>query len=83
MAYYISNNIGMITDYTGVCGFFLAFIFPPIVAEYSERYFQDRGWNPKTIYSKPWLTNKFSRGFIFLFGIMIIIYTLYTTITTS
>ena len=80
LAYCISDNIGMITDFTGICGFFLAFIFPPLVAEYSERYFKDRGWNSTTIYSIPWLTSKFSRGFIFLFGIVIIVYTLTITI---
>jgi amino acid permease len=81
MAYCLSD-VGTITDFTGIAGFFLGFLFPPLVAEFSERYFLQRGWNPKTAYSFDYLTSSVSRRIMFLLGIVIIGYTLWNTIRT-
>lgn len=80
---YILSDVGTITDYTGIAGFFLGFIFPPLVAEYSERYFVQRGWNPETAYSWKYLSSSVSRKMVFIFGLIVIFYTLWSTITQS
>jgi amino acid permease len=79
---YCLSDVGTITDFTGIAGFFLGFLFPPLVAEFSERYFLQRGWNPKTAYSFQYLTSSVMRKIMFLLGLVIIGYTLWSTIRT-
>jgi amino acid permease len=82
LAAYVSD-VGTITSYTGISGFFLAFIFPPIVAHYSEKLFVAKGWNPTTVYSMGALSSAYARVGVFLFGLVMISYTLYVNATMS
>jgi amino acid permease len=76
---YLLSDVGTITDWTGIAGFFLGFLFPPLVAEYSERYFRQRSWNPKTAYSLDYLTSSASRKIVFGLGLLVIGYTVWNT----
>eukprot|EP00602_Paraphysomonas_sp_CaronLab_P013815 CAMPEP_0185041578 /NCGR_PEP_ID=MMETSP1103-20130426/41073_1 /TAXON_ID=36769 /ORGANISM="Paraphysomonas bandaiensis, Strain Caron Lab Isolate" /LENGTH=417 /DNA_ID=CAMNT_0027581379 /DNA_START=297 /DNA_END=1550 /DNA_ORIENTATION=- len=45
------QSLGTITDYTGITGFFLVFIFPPLLAYFSKKILLERGISPVTFYS--------------------------------
>jgi hypothetical protein len=47
----IVSDLGKITDYTGISGMAICFIFPALLGLYSEKYFFDRRIPSKTVYS--------------------------------
>lgn len=53
----VESNLGKITDFTGLTGFALAFLFPALLSMFSERKLRESGIDPKTQYS-----NRFTRS---------------------
>jgi hypothetical protein len=47
----IVSDLGQITDYTGVTGFGIAFIFPPMLSYFSFVKLRDKGLSTPTLYS--------------------------------
>jgi hypothetical protein len=47
----IVSDLGTITDYTGISGMAICFIFPALLGLCSEKYFFDRRISSKTLYS--------------------------------
>lgn len=67
------RDLGKITDYTGLTGFAIAFIFPPLLAMASEKYMRDRGLPSQTIYSS-WLTSKYVQWVTLILGVTLTVY---------
>ena len=51
LAAVIVQDLGMIIDYTGLAAFAIAFLFPAILAKYSEVRCNEQGVNAFTVYS--------------------------------
>ena len=66
-------HLGTITDFTGLAGFAIAFIFPALLAQSSEKFFRDKNLNPYTYYSS-WMTRKEIQLLTLVFGIVLVIY---------
>jgi hypothetical protein len=47
----VDRNLGHITDYTGLVAFALAFIFPPLLAHYSQQKLQALGVSHRSLHS--------------------------------
>lgn len=71
----IVSDLGAITDFTGILGMAVGFVFPPLLAFYSEKYFLDRHMSPTTIYSTVW-TSRYWVIAVFSFGIFMIFFNL-------
>lgn len=72
---YFVSDLGRITDFTGIFGCILALLFPPLLGLYSERYFNERGWNAHTVYSSE-LTSKMMKRAVLGYGVFVIIFVL-------
>ena len=66
-------HLGTITDFTGLAGFAIAFIFPALLAYSSENFFRKKNMNPYTYYSD-WTTRKFIVLTTLVFGIVLVCY---------
>ncbi|CAM9643508.1 unnamed protein product, partial [Ectocarpus fasciculatus] len=69
----LESSLGKITDYTGISGFALAFIFPPLLAYYSHTTLADNGMPVNTIYSGVY-SSQYSGALIMIFGVCLLIY---------
>ena len=69
----IVSDLGQITDYTGVTGFGIAFIFPSLLSYYSLQKLKTRGLSVGTIYSN-FSTDWKNCVLLFIFGIFLCIY---------
>jgi amino acid permease len=67
------QDLGKITNYTGLCGCAISFVFPSLLSYSSELSFKRDGIPYKTRYAK-WYTGKGIRLTIFLFGVFVIVY---------
>jgi amino acid permease len=67
------SDLGKITDYTGMTGFLLAFVFPPLLARYSQLKLESFGLNPKSIHSSFWTGTEF-QALIFVTGLALVFY---------
>jgi hypothetical protein len=76
------SNLGKITDYTGMTGFVLAFIFPPMLAYYSHTTLADVGMPVVTIYSTTFASPRYG-ALIFLFGAWLMVYVPWSLIFNS
>jgi hypothetical protein len=47
----VVSNLGRITNFTGISGFAVAFVFPSLLQIYSKELMQRRGYDPYTHYS--------------------------------
>ena len=65
----VVSNPGAITNYTGISGIVIGFIFPPLFSISSEAYFVERKWSPKTYYSSGVAT--FVRRYILYLGLIL------------
>ena len=50
----VESNLGEITDFTGLTGFAVAFVFPALLSMYSEQRLAALGLETKTRYSSRW-----------------------------
>ena len=66
----VISDLGAITDYTGITGMAVGFIFPALLAFYSEKYFLDKRISPTTVYSSV-LTSRKSIFLVLVFGIFL------------
>ena len=62
------SKLGTITDYAGVAGFVIGFMFPAALAYMSEKYMRERKMDPRTYYSGAH-TGAISWIAVFSFGI--------------
>lgn len=67
------SNLGKITDYTGISGIILAFIFPPLLAYYSHITLANAQMPTLTIYSSEYATPRYG-VLMLMFGIVLAIY---------
>jgi hypothetical protein len=67
------SNLGTITHFAGVSGFAIAFIFPSLLAIYSERLLVNHGLPHKTQYSC-WLTSRWICLLSIAIGLFLIIF---------
>jgi amino acid permease len=78
-AFFISS-LGNITNFTGITGFGIVFIFPSLLAYYSHDKLLEKGCSPNTIYSNVF-TSRPCVILLFGFGICISVYTTYCLIS--
>jgi hypothetical protein len=69
----LESNLGKITGYTGITGFMLAFIFPPLLAYYSHVTLANVGMPVLTIYATDFASPRYGAA-IFLFGAFLLVY---------
>lgn len=67
------SNLGTITHFAGVSGFAIAFIFPSLLAIYSERLLVNHGLPHKTQYSC-WLTSRWICLLSIAIGLFLIVF---------
>lgn len=75
----IVSDLGKITDYTGISGMAICFIFPALLGLFSEKYFFDRRLSSKSIYSSL-LTHRYVAILLFLFSVTIFMYSIISLI---
>jgi hypothetical protein len=68
-------DLSVITHFTGVSGYALAFLFPALLAIYSEQRCKQQGLASRTFYSN-WLTSTTSYYVNALLGVFLIVYVL-------
>lgn len=66
-------HLGTITDFTGIAGFLIAFVFPSLLAHSSEKFFREKNLKPYTYYSS-WMTRKEIQLLTLIFGVVLVIY---------
>ena len=71
----VVSDLGKITDYTGVSGMAICFIFPALLGLYSEKYFYDRRLPCKTLYSSAF-TNRYVAIILFIMSTALLTYSL-------
>jgi hypothetical protein len=76
------SDLGTITDYTGISGMFLAFIFPGLLSMASERTLSQRELPTRTYYSSI-LTTRKAAVLLIIFGISMISFTLISLLVTD
>jgi hypothetical protein len=69
----IVSDLGRITDYTGITGFGIAFIFPSLLSYYSRISLSNKGMTTSTIYSNI-LTEPLFGILLVLFGCFLLVY---------
>lgn len=69
------SSLGNITNFSGITGFAVCFVFPPLLAYYSKHNLIKKNLDPKTRYSS-WFTSDFWIFAILIFGVSVIIYTI-------
>lgn len=69
----LQSDLGSITDYTGLAGFAIAFVFPALLSIYSGKRCEALGIEKKTRYSG-FLTATFFQYFLAVCGIVLILY---------
>ena len=69
----LNLHLGTITDFTGLAGFAIAFIFPSLLAYSSEHFFRKKNMNPYTYYSD-WTTRSTVVLVTLVFGIVLVCY---------
>lgn len=69
----LNLHLGTITDFTGLAGFIIAFIFPALLAHSSEKFLKQKNFNTLTYYSS-WMTRKEIQLLTLGFGIILVIY---------
>ena len=74
------KDLGKITNYTGLCGFAIAFVFPPLLAMASEKYMVMHGLPNKTAYGGSWRTGKTVRWITVVAGFVLIGYVLFCNV---
>jgi len=67
------SKLGTITDYAGVAGFVIGFMFPAALAYMSEKYMRERKMDPRTYYSGAH-TGAISWIAVFSFGIFLVVF---------
>jgi hypothetical protein len=67
------SDLGSITDYTGLTGFAIAFVFPAVLARYSARRCDELGIDKHTRFSG-YLTSVFFQNLMIVVGVFLIIY---------
>jgi hypothetical protein len=75
------RDLSAINGYTGTTGFFIAFLFPPLLAYYSGKYLRERDVDPTTVYSSKIWTGFGMQMFMIVLSIFLATYTLYVMIT--
>lgn len=67
------RDLGTITDYAGIAGFVIIFVFPALLSYKSREYMENVGLDPTTHYSSI-LTNTTSVKFIGVFGVFMFMF---------
>lgn len=75
----IMSDLGKITDYTGVSGMAICFIFPALLGLYSEKYFFDRRIPSKTVYSSIF-THRYVAVILLVSSVAIFVYSIVSLI---
>jgi len=68
------RDLGKITDYTGITGFALAFIFPGLLWIASRRATMERGFDGTTIYEMNAMSTEFAAFGIVIFGCILVVF---------
>jgi amino acid permease len=71
-AFFISD-LGLVTSYTGLCGFAIAYIFPPLLCYYSDKFMKDCNFPSRTLYGG-WYSSYPLQVAVLAFGAFAIIY---------
>jgi hypothetical protein len=71
----VVSDLGKITDYTGISGMAICFIFPALLGLYSEKYFFERRIPSKTVYSSSF-THRYVALVLFVFSVAIFMYSI-------
>jgi hypothetical protein len=77
------SDLGMITDYTGITGMVIVFIFPGLLSLASEKLLLRRELPTQTYYSHRIFTSRKAALFLILFGLTMILFTLTSLILQS
>jgi len=67
------RELGTITDYTGITGFAIAFVFPALLQIYSKREAKRLGLMTTTYYSG-WMSGDYPTMFVGFVGVFLIVY---------
>ncbi len=67
------RDLGNITSFTGLTGFAIAFVVPPLLAFYSARTMQESNLSEKTIHSNSWLSTRFSQLALCVVGVLLLV----------
>lgn len=67
------GDLGHITDYTGIPGLLIMFVFPPLLSWQSSKKLTNLGLIPRSIHSN-FLTGPFFQLFLFCTGIFLVFY---------
>jgi len=70
------RDLGKITDYTGMTGFGLAFIFPALLHLWSKKKAVEAGLSGDTIYSMEFMSKEMPAHAVVLLGVFLIIFVL-------
>jgi hypothetical protein len=70
------SDLGIITDYTGITGMFVVFVFPGLLSLASEKLLLRKGLPTRTYYSHRIFTSRKAALFLILFGGTMIVFTL-------
>eukprot|EP01038_Epipyxis_sp_PR26KG_P008822 gene8822-11911_t len=72
-AAYAISDLGVITDYTGLSGFIIAFIFPALLSKFSKLRLESFGISSNTIYTS-WKTGPIYQNILAGSGIILLFY---------
>ena len=78
----VESNLGKITDFTGLTGFAVAFIFPALLSIYSEQRLAELGLETKTRYTSYW-TRKGAAQATALGGVGLVLYVAITLLVVG
>jgi hypothetical protein len=82
VAYFV-RDLSTINSYSGLTGFFIAFMIPPLLSHYSEKNLKSRGLNAFTVYSSKIWTGYWMRIIMVVLSLFLALYTLYYLIYTE
>jgi amino acid permease len=69
----IFSDLGYITNYTGIMGLLLVFVFPPLLSRFSESKLRNMGLNPHSLHTTTSTHSRF-QTIILSFGIVLVVY---------
>lgn len=76
IAAYLVRDLGAITDFAGLTGFAVAFIFPALLGYFSQKEMKEFGLTTKTQYSIPGISSQCCQVLTFALGIGLTIFVL-------
>jgi hypothetical protein len=79
---YFTRDLGTVTNYSGLCGLAVAYVFPPLLCYYSEKIMKKHKFPSKTMYGGWYSTYPFQVA-VCVFGVFAIAYVFVCNLVTK